>query len=147
MITYTDTSFLLKLLVDDEDGIEAAQRLWLESDYVVCAEIGYVEARAALATAHRGGRLDAEGSTIAKAGLEDLWAQIDRVRLTTALLFAAGDTAEREGLRGYDAVHLSAAIQSGATTMATSDHQLLAAAARNGLETADPNMSPESGAD
>ena len=67
MITYIDTSVLLKLLVDDEVGSDAAQRLWLESDFVVCAEIGYAEARAALAAARRAGRLDADGLSIAKA--------------------------------------------------------------------------------
>lgn len=43
MITYVDTSVLLKLLVDDEVGGDAAERLWVESSYVVCAEIGYVD--------------------------------------------------------------------------------------------------------
>ncbi len=28
-----------QLVVDDEEGIEAAQGLWLDSDYLVCAEI------------------------------------------------------------------------------------------------------------
>ena len=55
MITYVDSSVLLKLLVDDEAGTDAAERLWLESTYVVCAEIGYAEARAALASTHRSG--------------------------------------------------------------------------------------------
>lgn len=145
MITYTDTSFLLKLVVDDEDGIEIAQRLWLDSDYLVCAEIGYVEARAALAAAHRSGRLDADALAVAKAGCDDLWAQLDRVPVTTALLATAGDTAERESLRGYDAVHLTAAIEARATVMATADRQLLAAAARSGIDTADPTTSPSDG--
>lgn len=144
MITYTDTSFLLKLVVDDEEGIAAAQRLWLDSDYLVCAEIGYVEARAALAAAHRSGRFDVDGLAVAKVGFDDLWAQLDRVSLTTALLGAACDTAEREGLRGYDAVHLTAAIEANATVMASADGQLLAAAARNGIDTADPTRPPGS---
>lgn len=142
MITYADTSLLLKLVVDDEEGIEAAQRLWLDSDYIVCAEIGYVEGRAALAAAHRSGRLDAEGLEVAKAGFDDLWAQVDRVPLTASLLAAAGDTAERERLRGYDAVHLQAAIATNATVIASADRQLLAAAARNGIDTADPTTAP-----
>ena len=72
MITYIDTSVLLKLLVDDEVGASAAQRLWLESDFVVCAEIGYAEARAALASARRSGRLEADGLSSAKAELDTL---------------------------------------------------------------------------
>ena len=50
---------LLKLLVDDEVGGDAAERLWIDSDYLVCAEIGYAEARAALAAAHRNARITA----------------------------------------------------------------------------------------
>ena len=103
MITYIDTSVLLKLLVDDEVGADAAQRLWLDSDFVMCAEIGYAEARAALASVRRGGRLDARELSTAKAELNRLWAQVDVVPVTTELVLAAGDLAEAEGLRGYDA--------------------------------------------
>ena len=134
MITYIDTSVLLKLLVDDEVGSDAAQRLWLESDFVVCAEIGYAEARAALAAARRAGRLDSDGLSIAKAELNKLWAQVDVVPVTTVLVLAAGDLAEAEGLRGYDAVHLAAALAGQATVVATADYQLFAAAQRNQLD-------------
>ena len=121
MITYFDTSVLLKLLVDDEVGAAAAQRLWLESDYLVCAEIGYAEARAALASARRGGRLDADELSTAKAELDTLWAQLDVVPVTTELVWAAADLAEIEGLRGYDAVHLAGAVAGGATVVASAD--------------------------
>ena len=43
MITYIDTSVVLKLLVADEVGGDAAERLWLGSDYLVSADIGYAE--------------------------------------------------------------------------------------------------------
>lgn len=140
MITYVDTSVLLKLLVDDEVGTDAVQRLWLESDFVVCAEIGYAEARAALAAARRSGRLDADGLSIAKAELSALWSQVDVVPVTTALVLAAGDLAEVEGLRGYDAVHLAAALAGQANVVAaTSDLQLLAAAQRHQLDVSNPH--------
>ena len=139
MITYIDTSVLLKLLVGDEVGLDAAQRLWLESDFVVCAELGYVEARAALAAARRAGRLDADGLSLAKTELKMLWAQVDVVPVTTALVLAAGDLAEAEGLRGYDAVHLAAALAGQATVVATTDSQLLAAAQRNHLDVSNPS--------
>lgn len=138
MITYTDTSVLLKLLLDDEAGTDGAQRLWLASDHLVCVEIGYVEARAALAAAHRARRIDDEGLVIAKAELADLWTQIDHVPITAVLLSTAGDTAEFEGLHGYDAVHLTAAIGAEANVMASADEHLLAAAERNRLDTSNP---------
>ncbi len=141
MITYVDTSVVLKLLVDDELGGNAAERLWLDSDHVVCAEIGYAEARAALAAVHRSARLNTRSYSTAKAELEHLWAQVDVVVITTALIRSAGDLAESERLRGYDAVHLAAGIASGATVFASADDRLLAAARRHRLATANPTGS------
>lgn len=138
MITYIDTSVLLKLLVDDETGAEAAQRLWLESDYLVCAEIGYAEARAALASARRAARLNNDTLATAKAELATLWTQIDIVPVTTELVLAAGDLAEAESLRGSDAVHLAAAIAARVTVMASADDRLLAAARRRRFDVANP---------
>lgn len=91
MITYVDTSVLLRLLVDDEAVTDAAERLWLESTYVVCAEIGYAEARAALASMHRNGRLDDGSLRTARVQLDALWEQIDVVAVTTEIVHAAGD--------------------------------------------------------
>ena len=136
MITYIDTSVLLKLLVDDEVGADAAERLWLDSDFVMCAEIGYAEARAALAMARRMGRLDARGLSTAKDELNTLWAQVDVVPVTTELVLAAGDLAEEEGLCGYDAIHLAAALAGQADVVATADGQLLAAAQHRQLDVA-----------
>jgi predicted nucleic acid-binding protein len=138
VITYVDTSVLLTLLIDDESGTDAAERLWLESDFVVCVEIGYVEARAALAAARRARRLDTVGLSVAKVELDSLWSQIDIVPVTTPLVAAAADLAERDGLRGYDALHLAAALASAARVLATADAQLLAAARRHHLDVANP---------
>ena len=139
MITYVDTSVLLKVLVDDEVGGEAAQRLWLESDYLVCAEIGYTEARAALASAHRSGRLDDHALRTAKRQLGALWEQIDIVPVTTELVHTAGDLAEIEALRGYDAVHLAAAIAAHVTVVATADTNLFEAARRRRFDVSNPS--------
>lgn len=142
MITYVDTSLLLKLILDDEEGCASAERLWVDSDHLVSAEIGYVEARAALAAAGRAGRIPSDGLDAANTALGDLWAQVDRVPITAALIADAGDIAQREALRGYDAVHLAAAMRAKAGVMATGDQALLAAAARNGMDTADPTVAP-----
>lgn len=91
---------LVKLLVDDEPYRAAAERIWLEADHVVCAEVGYVEARAALAAARRGGRLDDAEMSTAKNKFKTLWEQLNVVAVDTALVRAAGDIAEVDGLRG-----------------------------------------------
>lgn len=139
MITYFDTSMLMKLMIDDEAYRPEAERLWLDSDYVACAEIGYAEARAALAAAQRHDRLDTAALRTAKEQLELLWAQMSVVVVDTALVRAAGDVAERDGLRGCDAVHLAAAITGQVTVMASADRQLVEAARRQGLGGAEPS--------
>jgi len=139
VITYFDTSILMKLLIDDEAYRPESERLWLDSDAVVCAEIGYMEARAALATARRQDRLGATALRTAKDQLELLWEQLSIVVVDTALVRAAGDVAERDRLRGYDAVHLAAAITAQVTVMASADRQLVEAARRRGLAVAEPS--------
>lgn len=139
MITYFDTSILIKLVIDDEAYRHESERLWLDSEYVVCAEIGYVEARAALAAARRRGRLDAAALRTAKAQLELLWEQMSIVVVDTALVRTAGNVAGRDALRGYDAVHLAAAIAGQVTVVASADRQLVEAARRRGLAVAEPS--------
>ena len=138
MITYFDTSILMKLLIDEAYRPES-ERLWLDSDYVVCAEIGYVEARAALAAARRHERLSAAALRTAKDQLELLWEQVSIVVVNSALVRAAGDVAERDRLRGYDAVHLAAAITGQVTVVASADRQLVESARRRGLGVAEPS--------
>ncbi len=143
MITYVDTSIVLKLLVDDESGGDAAERLWLESEFVVCAEIGYAEARAALAAIRRNSRLTAASYVVAKEELEALWSQVDVVAVTIDLVRTAGSLAESEMLRGYDAVHLAASLAASSAVFASADDRLLAAAQRKGMSTSNPLRSSD----
>lgn len=148
MITYVDTSALVKLLVADEAGTAAVEQLWMSSAAVACCEIGYVEARAALGAAHRARRLTAADLRVARGALEDLWAQLDIVPVTTALVRQAADLAEAEGLRGYDALHLAAALLVQVDTFASGDARLCEAAAGHGLNVSNPrgaNARPRAG--
>ena len=135
MITYFDTSMLMKLVVDDELLAAEAARLWLDSEFVLCAEIGYVEARAALSAAHRSGRFESTQFDTAKRQFEQLWAQISIVNVNSHLIRSAGDIAESDSLRGYDAVHLASALVASATVMASADQRLTGAASMRGLST------------
>ncbi len=139
MITYFDTSILMKLLIDDEAFRAESERLWVESDFAVCAEIGYAEARAALAAVRRSKRLTTAGLRIAKEELELLWQQMTVVVVDTELVRAAGDLAEHDALRGYDAVHLAAAVAGQATVVASADRQFVEAARRRGFAVAEPS--------
>ena len=137
MITYVDTSTLLKLVID-EDGSDRASTIWTSADTVAAASLIAVEARAALAAAKRGRRLTTEQHIEARAELDALLADLHIVEVTEELIAEAADLAEAEALRGYDAVHLSAALLVGATILSSADTDLCAAGERRGLHVANP---------
>jgi hypothetical protein len=136
VIAYFDTSAVIPLLVD-EPGSATAGRLWDEADHVVSVSLGYAEARAALAQAHRLRRLSATGLRRSVADLGELYSQIDRVAVSDDLVRRAGDLAERHALRGYDAVHLAAGlvVADAETVFVSGDHALRRAAHAAGLAT------------
>lgn len=137
MITYVDTSVLIKLVVQ-EPGTGAATQLWEASDAVVSVALVQVEARAALAAAARAGRLSASQHRTTKRSLSHLVDQMDLVEVTAELVEQASDLAEVEALRGYDAVHLAGSLLVRADVMACADHDLCAAAERRGLMISNP---------
>ena len=137
MITYVDTSTLIKLLID-EVGTTEAGLIWDEPDVLVSARVGHVEARAALAAARRQGRISNDVFTNAVGGLEVLWSQLSVVEIDEDLMRLAGDLATAHGLRGYDAVHLAAAHLVGADVFSSADRRLCAAASSDGFHIANP---------
>lgn len=141
MITYVDTSTLMKLVID-EPGSERASEIWDASDSLVSVSLLIVEARAALAAAQRGGRITLAEHRRAKTMLAGLIGQLDLVTVSDELLEAAGELAEREALRAYDAVHLAAALRVNADAVTSADVDLSAAALRRGLHVASPTEGP-----
>jgi predicted nucleic acid-binding protein len=139
VIAYVDTSVLIKLVVE-EPGSDDAARIWDAADTVVCTRLLFVEARAALAMAHRLHRLTAARHRRAVRELADLSLQLTIVEMTAELVDAAGDLAEAHALRGYDAVHLAAALTLGDPVFASADRDLCAAASRHGLAVAAPGI-------
>ena len=137
MITYVDTSSLLKLLID-EDGSERAELIWDAADVLAGSSLIVVEARAALAAAARGARLTAAQHREAKGGLTALVDDLSIVEITEQVIADAADLAEQEALRGYDAVHLASALVIGAELVTSADAALCDAAVRRGLHVANP---------
>jgi predicted nucleic acid-binding protein len=137
VITYVDTSTLLKLLIEEE-GSEQAGVIWDAADVLASAALLVVEARAALAAAERGKRLTAAQLREAKTELATLVEELTVVEITQGLVDLAADLSEEEGLRGYDAVHLAAALTVEAVVLTSADIDLLAAADRRGLHVANP---------
>lgn len=137
MIVYFDTSAFIPLIIDEPNS-DSCDRLWNEATRIVSVRLLYVETRAALARAHRLGRLSQRALASAVALLDDLSAQVDHVEVTERLVRMAGALAEEQQLRGYDAVHLAAAqaVADQDTIFASGDQQLIAAATRVGLSVA-----------
>ncbi len=137
MITYVDTSTLIKLLIEEVGTIDAGM-IWDQADVLAMARVGHVEARAALAAARRQGRISADVFHAAAAGLDLLWSQVFVVEIDERLMRLAGDLATAHDLRGFDAIHLAAANLADADVFSSADLRLCAAASSSGFHVANP---------
>jgi predicted nucleic acid-binding protein len=134
VISYFDTSAVIPLIIG-EASTDRCNRIWNESSRIMCARLLYPEARAALARAHRVGRLDESQLRSAVAELDSIVTEIDHIEVTVTITQAAGDMAETHGLRGSEAVHLAAAatVADGDLVLVTGDADLAAAGEATGL--------------
>ncbi len=133
---FFDTSALLKLVVDEDDS-ELAEAIWQLARRRICSALAYPEGRAALAAAHRGGRLDDAGLRQAVVNFDAVNGSTHRILPDQKLLDAAGALAEDHALRGYDAVQLASALEIGAGAVLVSwDAELIGAAVDAGLRAA-----------
>jgi uncharacterized protein len=74
----------------------------------------------------------------ARDELSALTGDLHLAAVTDDLIVRAADLADDEGLRGYDAVHLAAALHLGASILTSADEALCDAAGRNGMHVANP---------
>lgn len=134
MIAYFDTSAIIPLIID-EVSTNLCTRVWDESTRVVSVRLLYAEARAALARAERLGRLTRPQLAAAVAELDSIDGEVDHIEVTAELVYAAGELSQVHGLRGYDAVHLAAALAAadGDLVVVTGDESLAGAATALGL--------------
>lgn len=136
MIAYFDTSAIVALIIEEATS-DNCRRLWNEATRVASVRLLYPETRAALARAQRMGRLTTGQLTNAVDELESLIDQLDIIEVSTEIARAAGELAQRFGLRGYDAVHLAAglAMNDADVVLVTGDHDLATAAQAAGIAT------------
>jgi predicted nucleic acid-binding protein len=137
VIAYFDTSAVVPLLIAEAGSVRAAS-LWNGADRVVSARLVYPEGRAALAQAHRLGRLTARQLRDAASELDSRFEELDLVEIDDVLARRAGHLAETHSLRGYDAVHLAAAdrVRDSDLIIVAGDAALLDAATAEGMATA-----------
>lgn len=137
MILYLDASALVKLYVSELGSVLVKDAI-SEADLVGTSVVGRAEAAAAFAKSVRMGILKDEALKCLQALRRD-WPDLVKVQVTEIAINRADAYAWEYGLRGYDAVHLAAAVLWQETmgepvTMATFDQALWEAAEKVGLE-------------
>ncbi len=137
MIAYFDTSAVIPLLIGEPSSVTCA-RMWNEAARSISVRLLYPEARAALARAERMGRITERKHEVAVAELKTIITEIDHVELTAELAHNAGELAKAHQLRGYDAVHLAAAVSAvdAELVLVTGDNDLAGAARSLGIPVA-----------
>jgi predicted nucleic acid-binding protein len=126
----------MRYLVRSRRGHKLAQDLWAGADQVVTASITYVETRAALAAGRRGRHWTAPEQGRLQQAWETAWREVFVIDVDPLIRLAA-DLAEREGLRGFDAVQLAAARAGECDLVVAADRRLCEAARRQRLEVLD----------
>jgi len=137
---YFETSAFFKLIVDERGSADALE-LWDAAHRVTGSRVTYPEARAALASAARRGRVTPEELRMVRSRLETRWSQFEIVEIDQEISKAAGDIAEDRALRGFDSIHLATAVAlaDDSMIMATWDADLRRASVDAGLRIAPAN--------
>ncbi len=134
---YLDTSWLVKLYVDEGDA-QAVRGLVDEEPFVFASDLAYVEMHAAVARRTREAAMDRSTANEALAGFRREWPELARVAVSRDILARAADLVALHPLRSLDAVHLASAllVATGAPEplrFGSADERLLAAARAEGL--------------
>lgn len=137
-MVYADTSAIVKKYVDEPGSAEFRDLIHRTNAVGTCV-LSRAETAAAFAKAIRTGSLLAEDAEACHAAFSREWKHYARIRITEALVARADSLAWSIKLRGYDAVHLAAALhwseRLGETVvLATFDQELWTAAANLELE-------------
>ena len=108
-IIYLDTSAMLKLYVQETHS-EATRLLVEAADRTGAAILAYTEMAAGLSRAARMGLLTNDLARKAWDRFVGDWPDYTRLKVSPAVTERAARLAWEYGLRGYDAVHLAAAL-------------------------------------
>lgn len=106
MILYLDTSALVKLYVEEIHTDDV--RRWVdEAEIIATCRVAYPEAVSALNRRLRAGDISKNAYGTAIRALRQDWS---RLAIVDFREIDAGRLAEKYGLRGFDAIHLSSAL-------------------------------------
>ena len=137
MIVYLDASALVKRYVADAGSAEV-EALVREARLAGTVIVSRAEVAAGLARAMRTRLVTSEVASKAREAFQADWESMVRVQVGEPLAARAAALAWDHGLRGYDAVHLAAALVWRETldepvTVATYDRELWRGAQASGL--------------
>jgi predicted nucleic acid-binding protein len=109
VVIYLDTSTVVKLCVEEGDS-SWVKNLVEEAMAVATSLVAYAEARAAFARRYKEKAFTATGYRHIISSLHEDWEDYLVIKVTKELVRLAGDLAEKYGLKGFDAIHLSSAV-------------------------------------
>ena len=137
MNLYLDASALIKRYIS-ETGSEQVNALIANAESVGMAVISRAEVAATFAKVVRMQLLEHKAALALLQNFRNDWQDWVRIELTENLVARADALAWEHSLRGYDAVHLAAALVwqetlGGSVTLATYDESLWQSAEREGL--------------
>lgn len=134
---YFDSSAFVKLLHPEIDN-DRARDLWSGARHPTSSRLAHAEVCAAVATAQRSHRLDANEAQDALSAWLERWRYVRSIDLTESVARAAGHAAAAHALKGADAIHLASALALGSPDVifATWDRRLHTAARASGLRVA-----------
>jgi len=140
-MNYFDTSALVKRFVE-EPGSRRVGALIASQRQIATSKIAYAELHAALARKLRERKLTLPAYRSISGRFDSDWLAYIRVELADALLRLTRELVRRHPLRGFDAIHLAAAIRlqdhlNETIQFVAADQRLLHAAQHEGLAAID----------
>ena len=137
MITYFDTSSLLKFIIK-EIGSEENLNIWNFSDEKVCSQLTRTEMHSALMRKVREGSISASAMRTRLDAMDKLFADVILVDITSEVIDASCELVKELPLKSADAIHLATALMVRADLFSSSDKKLCAAASESGIAVTDP---------
>jgi predicted nucleic acid-binding protein len=137
MITYFDTSSLLKFIIK-EIGSEENLNIWNFSDEKVCSQLTRTEMHSALMRKVREGSISASAMRARLNAMDKLFADVILIDITSDVIDASCELVKEFPLKSADAIHLATALMVRADLFSSSDKKLCAAASESGIAVTDP---------
>jgi predicted nucleic acid-binding protein len=137
MITYFDTSSLLKFIIK-EIGSEENLNIWNLSDEKVCSQLTRTEMHSALMRKVREGSISASAMRARLNAMDKIFADVVLVDITSEVIDASCELVKELPLKSADAIHLATALMVRADLFSSSDKRLCAAASESGIAVTDP---------